>query len=107
MAVFDHPSDHLRADRVAKGLHSTQHCINDVCGACVACEYGFVHIPHGGLWSNGARAISKTPHSHSLPSNPEVIHERSKTLHGTASARKDCTGGGGGLTGGWRPRMGG
>ena len=80
---------------MAKGFHSTQHCFNDVCGACVACECGLVHISHGGLWSNWTRAFSKMPHLHSLRSSPGVVQERSKTLHGTADARKDCTGGGG------------
>ena len=75
MAVFDHPSSHLRADQVAKGFHSTQHCFNDVCGACVACECGLVHVPHGGLWSNWARAFSKTPCSHFLCYSPEVVQE--------------------------------
>ena len=31
--------------------------------------------------------------SHSLCFSPGVVQERSKTLHGIASARKDCTGG--------------
>ena len=79
---------------MAKGFHSTQHYFNDVCEACVVCEYGLVHIPHRGLWSNWARAFSKMSRSHFLHSNPGVIQERSKTLHGTASARKDYTGGG-------------
>ena len=49
MAGFDHPLGHLRALQVAKGFHSTQHCFNDVCGACVACDCGLVYAPHGGL----------------------------------------------------------
>ena len=80
---------------MAKRFHSTEHCFNDVCGACVACKCGLVHIPHGGLQGNWARASSKTPHLHSLRSIPEVVQERSKILHGSASTRKDCTGGGG------------
>ena len=35
------------------------------------------------------------PCSHSLRSSPGVVQERSKTLHGTMGARKDCTGDGG------------
>ena len=54
-----------------------------------------VHIPYGGLQGNWARASSKMPRSHSLRSSPGVVQERSKTLHGSASARKDCAGGGG------------
>ena len=54
-----------------------------------------VHIPHGGLRGNWATASSKTPHSHSLRSSPEVVQEQPKTLRGSASARKACAGGGG------------
>ena len=54
-----------------------------------------VHIPHGGLRGNWARASSKTPHSHSLCSSPGVVQERPKTLRGSASARKAYAGGGG------------
>ena len=54
-----------------------------------------VHILHGGLRGNWARASSKTPHSHSLRSSPGVVQEQSKTLHGSASARKDSASGGG------------
>ena len=54
-----------------------------------------VHIPHGGLRGNWARASSKTSHSHSLRSNPGVVQEQPKTLRGSASARKACAGGGG------------
>ena len=99
MAVFDHPLGHLKADQVAKRFHSMQHCFNDVCGACVACECGLVYNPQEGLRSNWARAFSKKPRSHSLRSSPGVVQERSKTLHGTANARKNCTSSGGGLNG--------
>ena len=95
MAVFDHPLGHLRADQVAKGFHSTEHYFNDVCGACVAYGCGLVHVPHRGLWINWAKASSKTPHLHSLHSSPGVVQERSKTLHGSASVKKDCADGGG------------
>ena len=95
MAVSDRPSGHLQADQVAKGFHSTEHCFNDVCGACVACGCRLVHIPHRGLRGNWTRASSKMPHSHSLRFSPGVVQERSKTLHGSASARKDCVGSGG------------
>ena len=95
MAVSDHPSGHLRADEVAKGFHSTYHCFNDVYGACVAYGCGLVHIPHGGLRGNWARASSKTSHSHSLRSRTGVVQGRPKTLHGSASTRKACACGGG------------
>ena len=106
MAVFDHPLGHLRALQVAKGFYSTQHCFDDVCGACVVGKCGLVHIPHGGLQSNWTRAFSKMTHSHSLHSSPGVVQEQSKTLCRSASARRDCTGGGKDPKGGWRPRMG-
>ena len=61
--------------------------------------FNLAHIPHGGLRGNWAKASSKTPHSHSLCSSPGVVQERPKTLRGSASARKACTGGGGGSTG--------
>ena len=99
MAVSNHPLGHLQADQVAKGFYSTQHCFNGVCDACVACECGLVHIPHGGLQGNWAKAFSKMPHSHSLRSSPGVVQEQSKTLYGTVSTRKDCTGGGRGPNG--------
>ena len=54
-----------------------------------------VHIPHRRLQGNWTRASSKTLHSYSLRSSPGVVQERSKTLHGSANARKDCAGGGG------------
>ena len=73
MVVFDHRLGHLRALQVAERFHSMQHCFDDVCGACVACECGLVHAPHGGLWSNWARAFSKTAHSHFLCSSPGVV----------------------------------
>ena len=73
MAVSDHPSSHLRVNQMAKGFHSTQHCFNNVYGACVACECGLVHIPYGGLRSNWTRAFSKMPCSHSLRSSPGVV----------------------------------
>ena len=57
-----------------------------------------VHILHGGLRGNWARASSKTPHSHSLRSSLGVVQERPKTLRGSTSARKACAGGGGGAT---------
>ena len=63
------------------------------------CGCGLVHIPHGGLQGNWARASSKTPHSHSLRSSPGVVQGRPKTLRGSASARKACAGGGGGCNG--------
>ena len=59
------------------------------------CGCGLVHIPHGGLRGNWARASSKTPHSHSLRSGPGVVQERPKTLCRSASAKKAYTGGGG------------
>ena len=80
MVVFDHPLGHLRALQVAEGFHSMQHCFDNVCRACVACKCGLVHAPHGGLWSNKARAFSKTAYSHSLHSSPGVVQEQSKTL---------------------------
>ena len=54
-----------------------------------------VHILHGGLQGNWARASSKTPHSHSLRSSPGMVQERPKTLRGSASTRKAYAGGGG------------
>ena len=59
MIVCDHPSGHLKALQVAKGFHSTQQCFNDVSRACVVRECGLVHVPHGGLRSNWARAFNK------------------------------------------------
>ena len=95
MAVFDHPLGHLRAFQVAKGFHSTEHCFDDVCRACVTCECGLVHILHGGLRSNWARAFSKMARSHSLCCCPGVVHERSKTLCRFVGIARDCTGSGG------------
>ena len=91
MVIFDHSLGHLRALQVAEGFHSTQHCFNDVCGACVVCECGLVHALHEGLRSNWVRAFSKTACSHSLHSSPGVVQEQSRTLCRSG----DCIGGGG------------
>ena len=49
MWVSDHPLCHLRALQVAEGFHSTQHCFDDVCKACVSYECELVHAPHAML----------------------------------------------------------
>ena len=95
MAVFDHPSGHLKALQVGEGFHSTQHGFDDVCGACIAYECGLVYALHGGLWSNWARAFSKIACSHSLCSSPRVVQKQSKTLCRSAGGGGNCTCGGG------------